>query len=199
MLDESDQTPCDSVTVAHHVLQSFKSYFPNYQTNTYSLWPSIRLLESSMTLQQRTGSLEPWKPQETCNNLLQDMGSNHQQCLTFGPSTKTLEQRKIVHIQGIHPSFWIMHNDWWYETASRIVRSLSNRLHKIWKWTSASMLFEKQQQTQDTTNALQGRWHFSLPFRRRSDSHGKEIRGLCHSSMEEPNMVRRILCSSWWP
>ena len=126
-----------------------------------------------MTPQQRTSSLEPWKPQETCNSLLQDMRSNHRRHLTFGPSTKTLAQRKIVHIQGVHPSFQIVHNDWWYETASRIIGSLSNRLHKIQKWTSASMLFEKLLQTQDTTDVLQGRCHFSLPFRRRKDSHGQ--------------------------
>ena len=124
-----------------------------------------------MTPPQRTGSLEPWKPQETCNNLLQDMGSNDQQCLTLGPSSKTLAQPKIVHIQGVHPSFQIVHNDWWYEIASRIIGSLLNRLHKIPMWTSVSMLSKKELQTQDTMDMLQGRCHFSLPFRRRRDLH----------------------------
>ena len=86
----------------------------HYQPNPYSLlylWPSIRLLMSSMTLQQKISSSVPWKPQEGFINLQLNMASNHQLCQTSGPNTKTQVQPKTSHVLG-HQSFQIVGNGW---------------------------------------------------------------------------------------
>ena len=142
------------MTVMHRVLWWFKCFL-NYQLNPCPLlwlWPSIKLLESSMTHQQKIGSSVRWKPWESFANLLPNMESNHQPHPISGPSTKTQAQPKIVCILGIQRSLQAMQNYWWYGTVSRIVGNPFNRLHKIPTLISVSALFVIQLQMQDTTD-----------------------------------------------
>ena len=176
----------------------------NYQPNPYSLlylWPSIKQLASSMTLQQKIDSSVPWKPQEGFVNLQLNMASNHQLHRTSGPNTKTQVQSKTSCTLGVHQSFQIVGNSvtagsvelcqWAQETIS----TDCTWYHDEYQWTHSSWCGCRCRIP--SAGCKEGPISLCTP-EEEEDCMGQWIQGFWCSRMVEFNMVRWMLYSPWW-